>query len=191
MRDPKVVAELVARCAAGDRSAFRVLFDGHVGLVRRVARELGEREGDELVQETFVRAWSHLESLKAPALFGAWVSTIARRVAYARTRGQKVTDEALGRFAAELDETAVPPESEDVALVVVRELLDGLEAGPERDTVTGFYLDGKTVADLMVEQAAAKGTITARLSRFRARVKRRLAARLVAAGETHLKLGSE
>lgn len=151
-----------------------------------MAHELGHIDGDDLVQETFVRAWKHLSTLRDPELFGPWVSTIARRIDQAARRGQRVADEALGRLAAELASQQVEPEAraESTAVVVVRELLSALPEGPERVTIVGFYLEGRRVPELMAAQGCSKGTITARLTRFRARVKKRLAAKLLAAGDT-------
>jgi RNA polymerase sigma-70 factor (ECF subfamily) len=81
-----------------------------------------------------------------------------------------------------------PPEAP--ALQVVRTLLSELEEGPERRIVHRFYLDGDcTVQQLADELGLAKGTVTSRLTRFRARIRRRLAALLSAAEEHPLKKG--
>jgi len=181
-------AELVARVRAGDDRAFGGLFDRHSGRVWHVLRSVSrftKEETEDLLQETFIRAHQHLASLEKPELFGAWVSMIARREGMAAAMGIKrraVTDEALAR---EVDihfrwsEPHTP-----AAVAVVRELVNALAEGPERQTIERFYIDGDcTVTELATELGVAKGTITARLTRFRARVKRRLTALLVAAGD--------
>ena len=181
-------AELVTRVRAGDERAFGGLFDRHSGRVWHVLRAVSrftKEETEDLLQETFIRAHQHLDSLEKPELFGAWVSMIARREGMAAAMGIKrraATDEALAR-EVELHVQWSEPHT-PAAVAVVRELVNALEAGPERQTIERFYIDGNcTVTELAAELGVAKGTITARLTRFRARVKRRLTALLLAAGD--------
>jgi RNA polymerase sigma-70 factor (ECF subfamily) len=182
-------AELVQRARAGDTRAFGGLFDRHAGRVWHVLRAVSrfsKEETEDLLQETFIRAHQHLASLEKPELFGAWVSMIARREAMASAIGSKrrqASEEALAR-EVELHSGWTGEPKQSAAVAVVRELVLALPEGPERQTVERFYIDGNcTVTELAAELSVAKGTITARLTRFRARVKRRLAALLVAAGD--------
>ncbi|MBX7117318.1 MAG: RNA polymerase sigma factor [Myxococcaceae bacterium] len=82
----------VRRAQAGDAQAFRALFDGSVGAVRRFLSDLlRDREAaDEATQETFVRAHRQLGTLKEKMRFKAWVLGIARNVAFESRRGRSL-----------------------------------------------------------------------------------------------------
>lgn len=72
----------MADIAAGDAQAFRVVYDLTVDEVHRfVARRVGPSDADDLVADTFVRAFrsaSTWEDLGRPVI--AWLLTIARNV---------------------------------------------------------------------------------------------------------------
>jgi RNA polymerase sigma-70 factor, ECF subfamily len=71
-----------------DRDAFAELVRTHQpGVSRFVARYLRSREdGDEVVQETFLRAWQQIARFKPDTNFAAWVLTIARFLCMARLK---------------------------------------------------------------------------------------------------------
>ena len=75
---------LVRRAQAGDRTAFEELIRAHARLVWASvygwARDPAWTE--DLVQETFLRAWESIRELKQPEAFRAWLLTIARRLAW-------------------------------------------------------------------------------------------------------------
>ena len=71
-----------------DRDSFAELVCRHQpGVSRFVARYLRSREdGDEVVQETFLRAWQQIARFQPDTNFGAWVLTIARFLCMARLK---------------------------------------------------------------------------------------------------------
>ena len=71
-----------------DRDAFAELVRLHQpGVSRFVARYLRSRDdGDEVVQETFLRAWQQIARFRPDTNFGAWVMTIARFLCMARIK---------------------------------------------------------------------------------------------------------
>jgi RNA polymerase sigma-70 factor, ECF subfamily len=72
-------AAVVAQVLAGDRNAFRVLADRHSRSIFRVIyRMTGNQEDtEELVQETFLRAYKNLERFELRANFSTWLYRIA------------------------------------------------------------------------------------------------------------------
>lgn len=177
-------AQLVAAALRRDEAACVQLFRRHATRVVQTVRagfQLTVAEAEDVMQESFIRAFEHLGQLKDPARFGLWVQAIARRQALADLgRGatrKKLDAEALAEAARNVEH----PIGEDPALQVVRSLLDELGEGRERNIVHRFYVDGDcSVQQLADELGVAKGTVTSRLTRFRARIKRRLAALLAA-----------
>jgi RNA polymerase sigma-70 factor (ECF subfamily) len=83
-------AELIARWQRGDERAATELVERHAEPLARFAASLGEREGiDELVQDTFVRAFHSLDSFRADSALRTWLFTIARRLVLDRRRSEK------------------------------------------------------------------------------------------------------
>jgi len=84
-------AALVARAAAGDGRAFRVIFERHAPAVRRYLRDLfrDAAAADEATQETFVRAHQRLDAIRDPDRLGPWLFGIARYVHLERRRALK------------------------------------------------------------------------------------------------------
>jgi RNA polymerase sigma-70 factor (ECF subfamily) len=90
-------AEL-SRARAGDAEAFRVLVERHArGVFRLAFRMLGnEEDAEDVVQETFLKAWSRLHQFEARSAFGPWLRRIAANCAYDTLRRRKRTPLAAG-----------------------------------------------------------------------------------------------
>jgi len=75
-------AELVALCLAGEREGFTVLTRRYGATVVAFAfSRLGDRDhAEEVAQESLVRAFERLWSLKAPRVFASWLLGIANNV---------------------------------------------------------------------------------------------------------------
>jgi len=72
-------AAVVAQVLAGDRDAFRVLVERHSRSIFRVAYRMtgNQQDAEELVQETFLRAYKSLERFELRANFSTWLYRIA------------------------------------------------------------------------------------------------------------------
>ena len=76
-------AQLLQRYQKGDEVAGNVLFQRYAVYLHRFfeRRISGNREDvEDLVQETFFEALKNLNGIQSPESFGAWLSTIAKRV---------------------------------------------------------------------------------------------------------------
>src|SRR6266478_268448 len=182
---------LVGRALSGSprgRAAEEELYRRYRPAVTRLAAsfsELDSDEADDVVQESFVRAFRALGSLKDRARFGAWLFTIARNRARSyltwRNTHNKAAEEATRE--AQLLEDHVPAASQalekEAELRAVREVIDGLREGPEKETVRLFYLEGTLSArEIALRMGVGKSAVTMRLERFRARIRAQLAERL-------------
>ncbi len=82
-------AELIARWKAGDQRAARKLVERHASALARFAVSCGARdEIDELVQDTFVRAFGSLDGFRGESSFRTWLFTIERRLLMDRRRAE-------------------------------------------------------------------------------------------------------
>ena len=92
MRDdsgPLSDAGLIARAlAGGEKHAFRQLVLRHQSAVRRWSRRLMDSasDGDDLAQETFLKAWRSLHQYRGHARFTTWLYRIAFNLAASRRR---------------------------------------------------------------------------------------------------------
>src|ERR1700751_2229989 len=69
----------VARAQSGDGDAFRVLVERHSRSVFRLAFRMtgNEQDAEDVVQETFLRAYRQLAHFEARASFSTWLYRIA------------------------------------------------------------------------------------------------------------------
>lgn len=76
--------ELVLRAQRGDQLAFEKLYERYNDRISRyLIRMVGnDGVGCELTQETFLKAWENLLSLRDPARFANWLYRIATNMAY-------------------------------------------------------------------------------------------------------------
>ena len=88
--DERVDLDLIARWQGGDERAATALVERHAGALARFAVTSGERnEVDELVQDTFVRAFNSLHGFRGESSFRTWLFTIQRRLILDRRRSEK------------------------------------------------------------------------------------------------------
>ena len=68
-------ATVVARARKGDSDAFRVLVEQHSRRAFRLAYRMtrNEQDAEDVVQESFLRAYRHLGRFEARSHFGTWV----------------------------------------------------------------------------------------------------------------------
>ena len=85
-----VDSALIARWKAGDQSAATAIVERHVSALARFAASSGEREQvDELVQDTFVRAFNSIDTFRADSAFRTWLFTILKRLILDRRRAER------------------------------------------------------------------------------------------------------
>ena len=82
--------ELIERWKAGDSRAATALVSRHADALARFAVSTGERsEIEELVQDTFVRAFSSIDSFRGESSLRTWLFTIERRLILDRRRSER------------------------------------------------------------------------------------------------------
>jgi RNA polymerase sigma-70 factor (ECF subfamily) len=90
-------AALIERWTRGDERAASELVARHAPALARFAVNLGARdEVDELVQDTFVRAFGSLDAFRGESSLRTWLFTIERRLLLDRRRTEKRRRETIG-----------------------------------------------------------------------------------------------
>ncbi len=121
MEDSDSVA--VARVRAGDGDAYRVLVDRHSRSVFRLAYRMtgNEQDSEDVVQETFLRAYKQLHRWEARSSFGTWLYRIAANYSLDLMRRRKRHGEVTMNDSG----------PDDNALEMAH-ALPSTDAGPER-----------------------------------------------------------
>lgn len=185
-------AALAARAARGDSKAFRALLDATSGVVYRVAlRTVGDSaDAEDVVQETYVRAWQRLPTLKDHGAIVGWLCRIASNIATDKLRARKSRPQVLAsdddaRVAVERLTNDTPGaesliNSREVSAVVRAAVMDI----DERYRVAMLLkdVDGLSAAEIAAALDIPVGTVESRASRGRDQLKQRLT-KLVRSGK--------
>jgi RNA polymerase sigma-70 factor (ECF subfamily) len=84
-------AELVARARGRDEAAVRAIIKSNNRRLYRLARGIlrNDSEAEDVVQETYVRAFTHLESFRGDSSLATWLGRIAINESLGRLRRQR------------------------------------------------------------------------------------------------------
>ncbi len=164
-------AELVAATIEGDRGAFARLVGRYERIVLAVTYKIigDHHAAEDAAQDAFVIAFRSLARLRNPALFGGWVSRIARRHAQRLSQGRR--HELPLEHAAEVagQESERTNHDAERLLALVMQLPER-----ERQPLLLRHFGGHSVADIARMSGRPVGTITKQLSRGYARLREQL-----------------
>jgi RNA polymerase sigma-70 factor (ECF subfamily) len=84
-------AELVRRARARDEAAVRAIMQANNRRLYRIARGIlrNDSEAEDVVQETYVRAFTHLQDFRGDSSLATWLARIAMNEALGRLRRQR------------------------------------------------------------------------------------------------------
>ena len=84
-------AELVRRARGRDEAAIRSIMQSNNRRLYRLARGIlrNDGEAEDVVQETYVRAFTHLDSFRGDSSLATWLARIAMNEAMGRLRRQR------------------------------------------------------------------------------------------------------
>src|SRR5687768_15201636 len=88
--DDSTDLELIARWRAGDERAATMLVERHAPALARFAMSIGQRSDvEEVVQDTFVRAFGSIDSFRGDSSLRTWLFAIERRLVVDRRRAAR------------------------------------------------------------------------------------------------------
>jgi RNA polymerase sigma-70 factor, ECF subfamily len=167
-------AQAVARARAGDQEAFRLLVEGHSRAVFRLAFRMtgNEHDAEDVVQETFLKAYRKLDAFEERAQFGSWLHRIAANCAYDLLRARARRDERAAGTGKEEDDRMTALPSDDPGphrLLAGREVQGRLKgalgrmSALERSAFTLRHLEGMSIAEISraldLDASAAKQSV--------------------------------
>lgn len=175
-------ATLIARARGGDASGFAGLFARHRAALHRIALAMTGREAqaEEFVQETFLRAYRHLDRvvLASGASLRPWLQRILVHIIYddgARRRPTTQPLDALHERIASAGEPSTERRVEDRELR--HAVAEAIRQLPEKHrlVVVLFYLEDLDVDAIAEAIGVPAGTVKSRLFYGRARLRELLA----------------
>ena len=175
-------AKLIQHVLAGDDIAFSALVEKHKKSVHALAwRKTGDfHVAEEITQDTFLKAYQNLSTLKEPQKFSGWLYVIAANYCKMWMRKKRLSTQSLeDTSSAELEKASysgyVIAENErttaEAQREVVKKLLAKLQES-DRIVITLYYLGGMTYEDISEFLGVSVSTIKSRLYRARQRLKK-------------------
>ncbi len=172
-------AALVARCLAGDQSAWTAFverFSRYVLAIATRAYRLNGDDAEDVFQEVFARAYEGLAALRDPEAVRPWLAQLTRRCALDRLRAaarEQPTDADLepagaGGALADIDEA-----------MDVRHALERLPEGCA-EILDRFFCQDQSYRDIGEALDMPGGTVASRISRCLDRLREKLLGRSAA-----------
>ncbi|HYM84535.1 MAG TPA: RNA polymerase sigma factor [Candidatus Dormibacteraeota bacterium] len=159
---------LVRRMQAGDLAAFEAFFQRYRAPIYRTAYGLtgDPHAAEEVLQDTFARAWQRRSVLNADVSPLPWLHRVALNLCYSRLGRRRVHQEPIGDgVGPAFEDPAVPPaeraERQELRLIV-REGVAALSP-KHQAVVVLYYLDGLSLQETADVLDIALGTVKSRL----------------------------
>ncbi len=144
-------AEQVKRAKTGDRAAYGALVDAYQGMVFATALNItgNYSDAEDVVQDSFLRAFQRLNTLTDPMKFPAWLRTVASRAALQLLRKRRrvpagTLDESVeNRAESDTESPAAAYARAEFARILWREV--GELPPKTREAILLFYMEGYSV----------------------------------------------
>ena len=178
--------QLIRKILSGDDTAFSILVNKYKKSVHALAwRKIQDfHHAEEIMQDTFLKAYKKLPTLKNPNQFAGWLHVIANRLCIDwirkrnRMQEQKLVVQSLedtrpeeieaSSYTHHVSEQRMAEKTERYHELVKR-FLEKLPEN-ERAVVTLFYLDEMSTKEIGKFMGVSVNTITSRLQRARKRL---------------------
>ena len=183
--------EIVRRIRAGETALFEILMRRHNQRVYRAARAVvkDEAEVEDVMQQAYINAFTHLHQFEDRSQFSTWLIRIALHEAFGRRRkmrrSESMTDtQSNADDRGELMDTIASPQPDPERQAYARELHRVLEAAV--DTLPDTYrtvfmlreIEGLSTSETGEGLGLAEEAVKTRLHRARAMIRRAVSARI-------------
>lgn len=172
--DTRAIQSLISRSQAGDDDAFAELFELHRKTVYSIGyRLVGPDEADDVVMDTFLKAWKAIPRFGKRSTFNTWLYRIAHNCATDALRARKRRhehvmreDEHDGRTVDDMPDRAhalpgqeLADQEEDALVGAAIQQLDD----PYRTILLLRFADGLSYAEIAAAMDSSIGTVMSRL----------------------------
>src|SRR5262245_19227646 len=179
--------EVVSRVLEGDTPLFEVLMRRHNERVYRAARAIlrDDKEAEDVMQEAYVNAYTHLAQFDGRARFSTWLTKIAVYEALLRAKRRARYEPLDDRAEDTLMPTTPPPDPERQAFggelrVLIEAAVDALGDG-YREVFMLRQVQGLSTAETAEVLGVSEDVVKTRLTRARHAIQQNLLDRTGAA----------
>lgn len=161
-------AEWVERILEGDEGAFELLYNKYRGSLYRTALAVTSDPGaaEEILQDGFLRAYSHLDRVDCSRPLGPWLQRIVVNLSYnwvnQRKRWHLPLDEVMERLVAGTGGSPQMSFERGETREVLRRAIESLSLA-KRTVLVLFYLQGFSHAEIAYIVGCPVGTVKSRL----------------------------
>lgn len=176
--------EVVRRVLDGETPLFELIMRRYNQRLYRVARAIlrDDAEAEDVMQDAYVRAYTHLAQFGGRSQFATWLTRIAIHEALARVQRRKKTDQLGanewndGEGEMNIPATALNPEEQLSALELGRALESAILSIPEQYRLVLMMRDVEQLSTTETASALdlSEENVKVRLHRARAMVRKNL-----------------
>jgi RNA polymerase sigma-70 factor (ECF subfamily) len=174
---------VVARVVDGQTALFEILMRRHNQRLYRAARAIlrNEEEAEDVLQQAYLNAYSHLRQFDGRAAFATWLTRIVvhEAIARARRRGRSYAMNAEARpTIGSASESSSGPDPERLAMsrelgALLEHAIDRLPDGT-REVFVLRQVEGMSTSEVADVLEISEAVVKTRLSRARAALRREL-----------------
>jgi RNA polymerase sigma-70 factor (ECF subfamily) len=173
--------DLIAKAKRGDLVAFEALYEMHKAAIYRTALAITNDRctAEEILQDTFLRAFKHLQRVREDVSLAPWLYRIAVNLAYdwtvKRKRWLAALNNLVERFV--LPNIASPEHAAEERELqeLIYEAINRLEF-KQRTTLVLFYLQDFSLLEIAEIMECPVGTVKSRLHYARENLRQELVA---------------
>ena len=182
-------SEIVRRVSAGERTLFEVLMRRYNQRVYRAVRAIvkDEMEVEDVMQQAYINAYTHLHQFEDRSQFSTWLTRIALNEAFGRRKKIRIAesraeheDSARGASMDTIKSPQPDPEHRAYAQELQRVLEDAVDELPETYRAVFMLRDveGLSASETGEGLGLSEEAVKTRLHRARAMIRRAVSARI-------------
>jgi len=171
-----------ARAKAGDADAFRVLVERHSRPLFRLAFRMtgNEQDAEDIVQDTFLRAYRRIEKFDERASFGTWLYRITVNCSLDLVRARKrrseqsgPTNPEMGDLIQSLPASSPTPDRMAMSGEAKQRIAEAMEelSASERTAFVLRHFEGHSIGEiasvLKIKDEAVKNTVFRAVKKMR------------------------
>ena len=171
--------ELVSRVINGDKQAFEAIYQATYRHVYYTCMSFlkNEQNAQDIMQDTYITALTHMQQLANPDRILAWLNRIAVnkcKTFLAKYMPEEFREEVVERDGLEENDNFLPEnyvtnsEKRKIVLEIMQEELSAVQY----QTIVLYYDDEMSVSEIAECMNCPEGTVTYRLSSARGKIKR-------------------
>jgi RNA polymerase sigma factor (sigma-70 family) len=177
---------LIQQALGGDQKAYQLLFDAHKQAIFHIIVKIvrNDEEAQDLVQETFIKAFGSLKSYNPTYRFTTWLYKIAANSSIDYIRKRKLQTYSLdqplntkdGQVTVEVPDMSYHPERDLSAKQQHISISEAIKSLPDkyREVIIKRHQEDKSYEEIAESLHVPVGTVKARIFRARELLKKKL-----------------